>query len=366
MTKTVFAFLSPGGGAIVSFMAVGEKGILLPLSDRTQIDSDMDVFGVLAGCDVSCWPLELPSISRAKQLKILPAMLEDQLASRSGNEHFALVRNSLDGLASYLSFCVEGSVLGKALDALRAFGSDPKGIIPDFILLPVPDAEAVNIWTSPVGIVAVRRNDGSGFAAEPELLELTIPEIKSVQAELRVSQGDALASYSLLQGKFELKTQLSRYWVLFRRGAAIAMVAGIVASIGFHSQTERINDQATLLEQETHAVFTETFPDIERVIDPVLQGRRAVANLRSESGGAFLRLSERVFQAVQYHQDILLRGVRYNEQQGGYFLSVSAASFSESEAFRQALSDSGLRVTEGGSRQENGRIVSDLVIEVQQ
>lgn len=367
MTSSLFVFLSPGGTGIAAVMGADDKGNITNSSDLAHIEPDTEIVGVIAGSDVASWPIDLPNMSRSKQLQILPAMVEDQLGSRSGAEHFALVINKRTyAEPSYTAFCIDGTIVERALVTLRSLGADPKVLVPDYVLLPLPEMNALSVWSSPTGLVAARREDGSGFAVEQALLDLASSGAVLQQTVPLVSEHGSYTDRSLLQGKFELKTQLSRYLSLFKRGMVILSISLIVAGVAFQMQTARINDRAALLEQDTDAVFGQTFPEITRVIDPVLQGRRALASLRSENGGAFLRLSERVFQTVQDHDDVILRGVRFNRQQGGYFLSVSAASFSASEAFRQALAASGLSVTEGGSRQEGGRIVSDLAIEVSQ
>lgn len=367
MTQKLLIFFGEAASRVAQVCLCSEQGMtpLEPGEALGSVAEGTEAIAVLAGEDVSSWRLELPEMPDAKLMQILPSQLEDLQASRAEGDHVALLgRGVEDSGAARLVASVKGSVLEAAIDACRALGVDPQAVVPDYALVPAGDAARYSAFLED-GRRSVRLPDGTGFAGDKILCDAVAPDALAFAGKVDCETVEAVVSrLNLLQGRFKPRIALVAFLPLMRRSlfllAAIALTWGIGAYITAQNKLEA----ATALQAQAEQAFRQAFPDVTRIVDVELQAQRQVAMKRAGQGGHFLRLSRYVFAAVNETPGALVESVRYNEAQAAYFLSVSFASFGESDAFRASLAGQGLRVTEGGSRQDDGRIITDLAIEV--
>lgn len=362
--KTVFVFLNAGGSGIAATMLADDASKSLRPVDINPAETteSTEYIAVLAGCDVVSRRLELPEMSLGKQRRILPSLYDEFLAYNDDGNHLAII--SMGAGEDAMILCVNTDVVSAALQSLADMGLEPKSCIADYFLCDVPEGGEARPWGTPTGMLAVRNNDGTGFSMEPELArELLSQEDDDIDSSCVLSLEESI-EYNILQGNFERKVGLVGYATALRRFTYVAGFALLLFGVGYHMKTLNIEERAHKLSEETDSVFREAFPEVTRVIEPAVQGGRIVSQLKSESGGVFMRLSETVFRLVKNHDGLIVRGVRFNQEQNAYFLTVVADNFSVSDAFRQSLVSAGLTVTEGGSRQEAGKVISDIAIEV--
>lgn len=370
MTRKLLLFLSESGEQIVSALAIDGT---VPSAVETTAEAlsaaaeGGDVVAVLAGEAVSSWRLDLPTLPEAKLLQILPSQLEDLQADRRDDDHYALLadREPSDDDPSRLVACISGDVMQATAACLHGMHLEPTALIPDYALLPAADTDQVAPHPTDEGRRLVRLADGTGFAADAVLAGAVAPGAGTASVSLDAQLvDDAVSGFNLLQGRFRPKLALVSYIPLLRRGLLLAVLAGLLWVAGVYLITERNIAAAERIDAEAESLFRSAFPDVNRIVDMELQAERQLAIRRAGQGGTFLRVSRQVFAAVRDVESALIESMRYNENQDAFFITVSFSSFGESDRFRGRLAGSGLRVTEGGSRQDNERVVTDMAIEV--
>lgn len=364
MTVSLLIFLTQGGDTLEKAMLFNDASQYaedIAIEDIASLNVDT-VIAVLAGEDVSTWPLQLPPLSDAKLMQILPAQLEDLKAMGQVTDHYALMKRSADNVRVVAS--VSESVMERALKTISEASLTADLLIPDYALISV--SSATTVVTAPLGAdrFIVRMPDGTGFAGN-RLVASAITDISEARPlAVSVNTLSDAAEFNLLQGRYKPRLALAVYLPLFRRAGAIAIVTVVVWCIGMFVSAQKLQQEANEVNTKTEALFAQSFPEITRVVDMQAQARRFLSQSAEGQGGNFLRLSERVFSIVSRHSGAIVEGVRYNQDQNAFFVTISLSSFAESDALLSELRGDQLIVTEGGSRQEAGRVITDVAVEV--
>ncbi|WP_262696260.1 type II secretion system protein GspL [Kordiimonas aquimaris] len=365
MSKLGFVFLSDGGRQIMHM--VHSDGATLTfdgtpqefLNDDTGIDH---IIAVLAGEDVSTWSIDVPDIADNKLLQILPVQLEDMKAVIGIDDHYALLSKNEDG--TRLVACVSAKVMEETSQTLAVNGINADLLIADYLLLKkTSEANIVRTFDDDSRYIC-RLSDGSGFAANKLIINELTPINDIDELGLHNVSLDSLQSLNLLQGRYKRGVAIAAYLPFLYRAAILAGMLLLVWAGSVFMSAQRDQAEANALSAETEALFRNAFPDITRIVNMEAQARRLITQGTSSAGGAFLRISEDIFVTVANFDGAVLEGLRFNEEQSSFFVNVSFAVFSESDDFLSQLRAKGLRVTEGGSRQEDGRVITDIAIEL--
>ena len=359
--------LSGDGTAIVRAGLASKSGQWLgEVSPAKLSEAAADqVVAILPGTGISCWRLALPDMPAAKQLKILPGLMEDRLANAVGDRHYAILQRRAGDDA--IVAVVDAALMEAALATLRAAGLDPAAIVPDFGL--IDSAETAIVLTGPDGLVRARLADGTGFTLEAELAATVLGDASdAARQSLDVAGWQSLLAQAgivdanLRQGRYAGRTDMMAALLWFRR-AGILSVMAMAAWAGLVALEARdFEKRADIVQADAEALFRASFPDIRRIANLPAQTRQEIAKLRQQSGGEFLKLSQILFQQIEGMEDVLLEGLRFDNADGDLAATLSFASFADGEAFKRQLTDLGVRISEGGSRQEGNRVITDLVI----
>ncbi len=320
------------------------------------------VVAVLTGAGVSLWRETLPALPSAKLQKILPGLMEDRLAGPASAMHFALMGTSADG--SQLVAAVDRSVMDNAAATLAALGHAAARLVPDFMLL--SESEGAQVLKGPDGLCRVRLPDGTGFTAEESLTESMLESASEVVVSPESWHATlaraAATPITLKQGRYAGRADMVTALLWFRRAGLIALAGLILWAVTVSFETTRLNREADAAYTEAEALFRASFPDVRRVANMRAQARQEVMKLRQLSGGEFLKLSTLLFEQSNTLEGVLLEGLRFDNARGELAATLSFASFADGETFKNGLSASGVMVTEGGSRQEGARVVTDLTL----
>lgn len=365
MTRSVFVFLNEGGRGINHAVAVDADRVeQLDHSNSNFIDRvSGQVIAVLAGEDVSTWCVELPDLPDSKLMQVLPVQLEDSKAIAADGDHCALLAKLKDG--KRLVACVASTAMDNARHTLEINGLVAECLVPDYLLLPRNASNIVTAMQPNKERFIVRLSDGTGFAGDKLLTQQIAGDVKAETFDFSYVRMAAPAECNLLQGRYRPKLAIATHLPLLRRSAALAASVLVLLTSSLVLTASQNNAEVEKLQQQSRRLFQETFPEVTRVVDMQVQAKRSVATLRAADGGAFLRISEAIYKHMAAAESIVLEGVRFNEPQKAFFLTVSFASFPESDLFLRQLRGDGLRVSEGGSRQDDGRVITDVTIEVQ-
>lgn len=324
-------------------------------SDHTQ----PDVIAVLDGRAVACHNIQMPDVDDAKALKILPAVVDDKLAIADEKQHLALL--SAQGLEA--GERLVGVVSVDAMQRLRGLfaelGVTVSRAVPDYELLAV-DMEAEQVCELQDRVV-VRRPDGSGYAIDVSDADWMLANInpQAVDWSGALSKAATVTS-NLLQGAFAPRTNWRTTFLWWRRATVLAsLVTVLAAALLWYGASENYR-QADVMYAAAEQAFRDALPDEPRIVNMDAQLRRAIASRGQQGGGEFFALSNVVMQVVENSQQTVLETLRYEQSDGELALDVSFSSFAESSNFKRQLEAAGMRVDEGSSRQEGGRVLSEI------
>ncbi len=333
---------------------------------KARAEAGADAVVVLHGSLVASHNVVLPDFADAKLLKILPGVMEDKLSLAGETRHFALIGERDPETGTRLVGVIDAEVMKKVMAQTKELKLNLQAVVPDYMLVEKHDESPV-AWQ--IGdFVRARLTDGTGFCAEAELAGVMLPDTVAVEPVSFAKWQQALESAAtinanLLQGSYAPRGDLLAGLVWFKR-TAILFAAFVLVWVGGLLLTASNNNQrADALYQDAEAVFREALPDVPRIVNMEAQMRRAVVDARQQGGGEFFALSQMIFRAVEDNQETMLESLRYDNENSSVALSVSFASFAESERFKDHLLRAGARVTEGSSRQESARVFSDILVE---
>lgn len=310
--------------------------------------------------------------------------LEDKLMLDPALVHVALGKPQADAVNPVAA--IEIAWLEQALALCRGHGIEPYGAIPETLLWQgdAPAGQWCARWTNQAGFV--RTGASAGFALDdgdaetpPLALQLALAEARrngnlpdsialatdvavdvaawarklECPVQLQTLQADPLPpALNLLQGPYASRRRGSRGWFVDLAGSAqigkFRLAAGLLAAaLGVHvlatlADWGRLVYENKQLRGEMRQVFQATFPQTRAIVDPTLQMRRQLADLRRAHGyadtGDFLHalnaLSGQVggVNGMQYENARLtllqpratdLDGLRNTLQSQGYRLSIA-------------------------------------------
>lgn len=288
-----------------------------PLADIPRAN---DVEAVLPSQRVLFARLKLPRVSQKTIRELLPYAVEDRLLADPGHIHAVAGRTLASG--ETLVAVVDREWLGAMLDALARSRLRPARAWPESALLAGGRDDWNLVWGPRRGILvdddgvsATFDHDGSG--ALPLALRLaldeaaargekpatirvhtedgaTLPELARWSGEAGVtfargSRWEELAReephpgcIDLMQGEFALRrTPALR---LPRAAVVLAALIGL-AQIGFVAlDAWRLERERSRLEAEREALFRASFPEAKVVVDPDLQMKRDLIELKRTRG----------------------------------------------------------------------------------
>lgn len=360
MSTTYFLEVNESFDAVSNVWHKSENGVEKSSLEAIQNDrTQADVVAILDGRAVVSHNIQLPNVDDAKATKILPAVIDAKLALAGGENHLAL----LSGEASDDGERLVGVVSSECMQTLRAMltrvGINAGRAIPDYLLL---ETEADLEQVCELGDrIVVRRPDGSGYAIDKSDAEWMLGKVDADPLDWSAALGNSLRDGgNLLQGLYAPRTNWRTTFLWWRRAAILASVAVVMAVISFWYGASQNYKQAEILYLAAEQAFRNALPDEPRIINMDAQLRREIASRGQKGGGEFFTLSNVVMQVVENNEQTVLETLRYEQADSELALDVSFSSFADSSNFKQQLEAAGMQVSEGSSRQEGGRVLSEI------
>jgi len=358
-----------------------EQGVAATTGDLPRAD---EIWLALPAGLVLLSSLELSRKALRQLQGALANALEDKLMLDPALVHVALGKPQADAVNPVAA--IEIAWLEQALALCRQHGIEPYGAIPETLLWQgdAPAGQWSARWQNQAGFV--RTGPSAGFALDdgdaetpPLALQLALAEARrkgnlpdsialdtdmtvdvaawgrklECPVQMQTLQADPLPpALNLLQGPYASRRRGSRGWFVDLAGSAqigkFRLAAGLlVAALGVHvlatlADWGRLAYENKQLRGEMRQVFQATFPQTRAIVDPTLQMRRQLADLRRAHGyadtGDFLHalnaLSGQVggVNGMQYENARLtllqpratdLDGVRNSLKSQGYRLSIA-------------------------------------------
>lgn len=379
-TGTVVGFVSPtsapGGTS-------GETPIAL-LPKAAALDLVFDP------ADVFVTAIEPPKLSEGKLRLALPNMLEDRLLAEATDCHFAFnLPRGGTGTTTIAAqprmpvAVIDRGVLTRALDACAEAGYRVRAAYSEIYTLPAPAAGLLSVRAERGrGVARSATHDGFSFELgdeAPAALALAVRQLGikriqvwgrdahriaalgeplGVQVDVMQGQPDAAstaAAVNLMQGSFAPSGMLGALMPLAGRaaglrGAALKApaiwlgIAALVAIAGMNVYWLKLEAEARALKQQMESAFRTTFPETTAVVDPVLQTKRQLADLRARAGlpsaNDFSVLNARIAQLMSIAPIGSVTGIEYRD---GALKVRFKGGMADNPAFQNTLRSAGVQ-----------------------
>jgi general secretion pathway protein L len=339
---------------------------------------------------------QLPKGVKADDTKLVGYLVEDHLIGDIQGEHVVAGETRPDGATSV--WVVSRARLNTVLAALRQLGRTPRRAFSELQLAPL-EAEA---WTACVrqGRGFVRLAAEAGFAFDlsgsdppPELcLAMQAAQaqgrsprhidvycgdeprqnLEAWQAALGVplaSLGEfawdaqpARTARNLLVGEFAPARGPHSGWAPFKPALALGATLLVLYSVFSLGEWIWMEQRASDLRLQTTEIFRSAFPEVQTIVDPVVQMRRLYDQQMRERGhlgeGDFLPLLAAVSNALAGQASY--RRLGYEE--GRLEFTVLLRNARAAEQLREALSRRGLTPTLRETRQTRGGVETSFSV----
>jgi len=313
-------------GTVVNFIGIGAEATsgetaLALLPKAAQIDLVFDP------ADVFVTAIEPPKLSEGKLRLALPNLLEERLLADAADCHFAFMvprggtgTTTIAAMPKMPVAVIDRGVLTHALDACSEAGYRVRAAYSEIYTVPAPSAGVLSVRVDRGRAVArSATHDGFSFVLAdgeiPAALALAVRQlgVKRIQAfgreagrlaslsgplgvQIDVASGlvdlpSTEAAVNLLQGSFAQ----GGFMPLAGRASALrsaslkiplawAAIGALVAIAGMNAYWFKLEAEASAIKQQMENAFRTSFPETTAVVDPVLQTKRQLNDLRARAG----------------------------------------------------------------------------------
>lgn len=383
-----------------SWIELDETGQILQthihgnLADAGMIAKTSEVIVAAPAQDVLLTTTELPKLNRQRLMAALPYSLEEQLADDVTQLHFAPADYQPDQPLAVA--VVAQQKMNAWIKHLTDAGITPNSIIPATLTLPYVE----NNWQTSVdnNTAAVRTGKYSGFACDHDnlsaMLSLKLNETEnkpecihihnsSLQPlnlntskvtinEIRIAEKPFLEdlaqtikrndSINLLQGVYRPKIKTSQTKMIWVSAACLAIAWFVISMFNNFISLTLLHHENNRLEQAINKIYFKEFPNASSVTAPRDRIEAKLRQITSQAArNAFFNLLSLVGKNLSQSPAIHLQSLEFNENQLN--LSVTTDSFNKLDAFTQALTHQGLRVTQKNAAISDKQVKANLFIQ---
>ena len=326
--------------------------------------------------DVLLVVVDLPLSSHRQRMEAAPFAVEGLLAEPLANVHVSLGPEVAP--KRYLAGIVRHSVMDEWIALLSRSGLSEARILPDALVLPVPERGAWSVDARGYRTV-VRRDDSSGFAIGmpalasawqiagcPKIVSYgdPLPETMSaVEAETIDTVADKVAAaFDLRQGIHA--TASFRGARTLRRAGWIAGIGALVLAAILIADTLALDRLAAERRATVVAQLQQVMPGISPDQDIATQFARLMPAGGGENRGRFLPLLSRVSQALEAQSDGLsVQTMTYDVSDAKLSFEVTAEDLAALQRIEQALTDAGLDATSGAATADKGAAQVRIIVQ---
>ncbi len=329
-------------------------GDALPLSEPP-----LPVAVIVPGEAVTVHWLELPAGLAPAQAAAAARLLAAEVSAQPLGDMHVAVGRATEGAELRAVALVPALTMTQWLTRLEPFGIDPELVIPDTLLLPVPDEGFVRFDAARPRY----RARAEAFAMEPELAELVVgaaPVRVLDTADFEAGLAAALDApeLNLRQGYFARRRRWTIDWPTVRRLAGLAVAILLVTLAIQLVLIWRYTAAADAAEAELRRSAGIVLPGGATPADP---GALLAQRLADARGGNYAALAAPLFEAVRATPGVALAGLDY-DRSGSLRASLQADIPAGIASLIARLEGAGLAVQPGISRQAGGKTVQDLVV----
>ena len=368
-TGTLLIFLDSGneyeGWLLLADGVVAGRGSALdglPLLIDEETKDPLRLVAIVPGEAVSIHWLEVPAgLAPAQAVAAARMMASDVSAQPLGDMHIA-VGDEVEESALRTVALVPALAMIGWLARLQANGIDPDIVLPEPLLLLVPD-EGLARYDR--GGNPLFRGASDAFTIEPELAETVIggaPVVAIDQAGFEAGLAEAItrAPVNLRQPPFAKRRQWTIEWPLVWRLAMLALAILVVTLLIQFAAILRYTYAADALESEAQQVAGKVLPGSAATGDSAARLTQRLAELRG-GGIGYEAITASVFSAIQATPNVEMTAIAF-DRDGSLRITIQADTPTSIAALQQRFEASGLAITAGAPVSGGGRPQQELTV----
>ena len=271
-------------GTVVSYVAPG-RGTKASETPLALLPKAVSIDLVFDPADVFITAIEPPKLSEGKLRLALPNILEERLLADAADCHFAFNiprggtgNTTIAAMPKMPVAVIDRGVLTHALDACAEAGYRVRA------------AMALAVRQLGVRRIHVYGRDAARLSAIAAPLNVQVDV-----ADAEVDLGSTEGAVNLLQGSFAQGGMLGGLMPLAGRAAGLrgaslkvpliwTVIGVAVAVAGMNAYWLKLESEAGALKQQMENAFRTNFPETTAIVDPVLQTKRQLNDLRARAG----------------------------------------------------------------------------------
>jgi len=368
-----------------------DKGTVSELGSLVEYAVHYAVMVWIPAQSVTTTRLNIPKGQQRQLHRILPSLLEDNVASDIDDLHF--ISGGISAVGEVNIATIEREQLEFYLAQFHQVGLKPQVMLSAGLSVELTHDRCSLQIEGKTSVLRTAAQAYYYFDTEnialllpmmvPNLtatLSLYMPEHKrntvsiehaaewqgepvSVLAQL--PNKDTLAM-NLLQGEYQPQNEINKYWTMWRSVVFIALAALAIQLLTVGIETIKLNKEATNYKKEIARVFHNTFPDEKRLVNPKAQMAQQLDKLQSQQGGAgFLILLQQLAPALKQAVKVTVTRINFESRQGEMRMDIQATDYTQLEQLKNAATKLGLNVELSSVSGNNGAYTAKLMVKSQ-
>ncbi|KZN67128.1 hypothetical protein N473_07870 [Pseudoalteromonas luteoviolacea CPMOR-1] len=358
------------------------------LGELTEKASGRSIALLLPASDVQLKQVALPTKWNRKLERALPFMLEEQVASDIDDVFIAIGEPATIEDKHFINIALcDLAWLQSWMSVLDDFDIEPTVVIPDALLLPSPEADALSAielqqqWLfkgENWHISAVESDwvsDYLSLTPESQVVHYSPAESLVCTKELNAkadeydlplaifAKGLNALPINLRQGIFAAKKKQPQWWRDWKAGVMAAGVA-LLAFVSVKStQLVMLQNEADAYKAQAMDVYKQAFPN--KVVRPHLLRKQIQNDLDALSGGeqgGFLELTNHFVSIYSQVDGFDPETFRYDHKRNELRIRAKAKGYQTFSQVKSILEQRGIEVQQGALNQDGDYVIGEIRI----
>lgn len=365
MTHTRLLFLSRARESDAQCLIVNETGAVVGRetlrAGSAIVPPPMPTIAIVPGEDISVRWIELAAATEVQAVNAAFLLLKDDIAVPRESLHIAVGSTDKDG---FRPVCVvERTRMQSFVERVKLFGVKPHAMVPDHLMLPAPEGEAlVLVERNGVQIVRGRR---LAFGAEPDLAGQVLAgrTVQRIEGEAETARAFAVGAKTspvdLLQQEFSPSHETRLRPRDFRRVAVLAAMLLLSPIVLWAAAYLRHEGAARALEAQAETIAHQV-PAADVTGDPVRYLRGRMRDM--DANTSFLKTAKTLFAGVAKLDGAGLENFSYL-QAGVIRATLLHTRAEDVAALADAMAGAGVTLQQDSSVEKDGRFSTAIAVE---